>query len=135
MAWYWILPVALLLLWQWRYLHRRYATLAHPKSVRRVLWASDGWMVEDDQGMQGPWRLCGGSRVMRDLMVLHFRRGGLLPWGLWGHSLRVPVLRDNVLGPGGDPDPEGGEARFHLLQIFLRWQRPEVLNPGNAEPE
>ncbi|MDX1694974.1 MAG: hypothetical protein R3208_14505 [Ketobacteraceae bacterium] len=116
--------VACLVVLQWWHLHRRYAVQRDPGSVRRILWATDGWMLEDARGMHGPYRLSAGSRVNRDFMLLHFRRGGFLPWGLAGGSHWVPVLRDNV-----------GDERFHLLQIFLRWQRASVLNPDESEME
>lgn len=117
----WWLLLECLFLGQWLYLHRRYAALGNKHSVIRLLWMEDGWMLEDARGMQGPFRLSPASRIGRDFLLLHFRRSGWLA-GFVGGSVTVPLVRDNI-----------GDERFHLLQIFMRWQRSGVLNPGTGD--
>lgn len=118
----WTMVLTALLLLQWFLLAHRYARLTSPLAVTRILWMEDGWMLETQRGMHGPYRLSPASRVNRHFLLLHFRRGGLFgALGLGAGSVSVPVVRDNV-----------GNERFHLLQIFMRWQRPGVLNPDSA---
>ena len=116
-GWGWGMFIGAVFVAQWYMLECRYGRLASKHAVRRVLWMDDGWMLETADGMQGPYRLSPASRVTRNLMLLHFCRNGLLAWIGFGAVL-VPIVRDNV-----------GQERFHLMQIFMRWQRLSVLNP------
>lgn len=72
-------------------------------------------MLEDQNTIHGPYVLAQRSRITRHLVLLHFKKSS----DVWRTRMFVPIASDSL---------ESDE--FHKLQIFLRWQRPQILNPA-----
>lgn len=93
----------------------RYGLGKGRNAVMRVIWQSDGWLLETREGLSGPYALSESSWLGRNLLLLQFYRpGSRLKW-----PLVIPVCRDAL-----------DSKQFRYLQIFLRWQRPPLINPA-----
>lgn len=110
----WRVHVAICVVVSWVYSHYRYGALKGRRSVRRVLWCADGWLLEDARGSKKLFSLADGSRVSENFILLRFRTSH----GGWLKGVFVPVWRDSV-----------DEESFRRLQRFLRWQKEGVINP------
>ena len=114
--WRWF--VVACLLGAWAHTFYRYVQLKSNKSVRRVLWCADGWMVECGGGLMGPYVLGKASRVARGGVLFHFCSPAKFLAVIYP-GVFVPVWRDSI-----------DQEDFHRLQLFLRWQKTKIVNPA-----
>ncbi|MCG8672266.1 MAG: hypothetical protein MI867_22865 [Pseudomonadales bacterium] len=95
-------------------MHRQSVSLTGSEAVMGITWCEDGWILKARKGLLGPYELASSSRITADIIVLHFKR----PSRLFEFSKCCLLLPDSI-------DSED----FRRLQVFLRWQRPQIRNP------